>query len=102
MALPRILAEAGLKVLILEEGPLQTAATCTTIVEADLIRIEAARKQSGFTYLPYIARATIETLREFPGLNATLENDAITIFDRENYERGAAARPSMGCRVPTA
>src|SRR5262245_45677498 len=45
---------------------LQTAATCTTIVEADLIRIEAARAKTGFTYLPYIARATIETLREFP------------------------------------
>jgi pyruvate/2-oxoglutarate dehydrogenase complex dihydrolipoamide acyltransferase (E2) component len=60
---------------------LQTAATCTTIVEADLIRIEAARRQSGFTYLPYIARATIETLREFPALNATLEGETLTTYD---------------------
>ena len=60
---------------------LQTAATCTTVVEADLIRIEAARKQTGFTYLPYIARATIETLREFPALNATLEGDTLTTYD---------------------
>jgi pyruvate/2-oxoglutarate dehydrogenase complex dihydrolipoamide acyltransferase (E2) component len=60
---------------------LQTAATCTTVVEADLIRIEAARKQTGFTYLPYIARATIETLREFPQLNATLEDDTVTTYD---------------------
>jgi pyruvate/2-oxoglutarate dehydrogenase complex dihydrolipoamide acyltransferase (E2) component len=60
---------------------LQTAATCTTIVEADLIRIEAARKQTGFTYLPYIARATIEALREFPALNATLEDDMVTTYD---------------------
>ena len=60
---------------------LQTSATCTTVVEADLIRIEAERKQSGFTYLPYIARATVEALREFPALNATLEGDTLTTYD---------------------
>jgi pyruvate/2-oxoglutarate dehydrogenase complex dihydrolipoamide acyltransferase (E2) component len=60
---------------------LQTAATCTTVVEADLIRIEAARRQTGFTYLPYIARATIEALREFPQLNATLEDETLTTYD---------------------
>jgi pyruvate/2-oxoglutarate dehydrogenase complex dihydrolipoamide acyltransferase (E2) component len=60
---------------------LQTAATCTTIAEADLSRIEAARKQSGLTYLPYIARATIETLAEFPALNATLEDGQVTTYD---------------------
>jgi pyruvate/2-oxoglutarate dehydrogenase complex dihydrolipoamide acyltransferase (E2) component len=60
---------------------LQTAATCTTIVEADLSRIEAARAKTGFTYLPYIARATIEVLREHPALNATLEDDTLTTYD---------------------
>ena len=60
---------------------LQTAATCTTVVEADLVRIEAARAKTGFTYLPYIARATIDTLREFPQLNATLEDDTLTTYD---------------------
>ncbi|HEX2412007.1 MAG TPA: dihydrolipoamide acetyltransferase family protein [Solirubrobacteraceae bacterium] len=60
---------------------LQTAATCTTIVEADLIRIEAARATSGFTYLPYIARATVEVLREYPALNATLQDDTVTTYD---------------------
>jgi 2-oxoglutarate dehydrogenase E2 component (dihydrolipoamide succinyltransferase) len=60
---------------------LQTAATCTTVVEADLVRIETARKETGFTYLPYIARATIETLREFPQLNATLEGETVTTYD---------------------
>jgi pyruvate/2-oxoglutarate dehydrogenase complex dihydrolipoamide acyltransferase (E2) component len=60
---------------------LQTAATCTTVVEADLIRVEAARKQTGFTYLPYIARATIDALREYPQLNATLEDDTLTTYD---------------------
>jgi pyruvate/2-oxoglutarate dehydrogenase complex dihydrolipoamide acyltransferase (E2) component len=60
---------------------LQTAATCTTIVEADMSRIEAARRESGLTYLPYVAEATIRTLRAFPTLNATLEGDTLTTYD---------------------
>jgi pyruvate/2-oxoglutarate dehydrogenase complex dihydrolipoamide acyltransferase (E2) component len=60
---------------------LQTAATCTTIAEADMTRIEAARRESGFTYLPYTARATIETLREFPAVNATLDGETYTVHD---------------------
>src|SRR5262249_1971792 len=45
---------------------LQTAATCTTIAEADMSRIEVARKKAGLSYLPFQARATIETLLEYP------------------------------------
>jgi pyruvate/2-oxoglutarate dehydrogenase complex dihydrolipoamide acyltransferase (E2) component len=60
---------------------LRTAATCTTIIEADLTRIAALRQSSGLTWLPYIARATIETLREFPALNATLEGETLTQYD---------------------
>jgi pyruvate/2-oxoglutarate dehydrogenase complex dihydrolipoamide acyltransferase (E2) component len=63
---------------------LQTAATCTTIAEADMSRIEALRKQAKLSYLPYQARATIETLREFPALNATLDGDAYTAHDSVN------------------
>ena len=33
------------------------------------------------TFLPIVARATIETLREFPALNATLEGEAYTRHD---------------------
>jgi pyruvate/2-oxoglutarate dehydrogenase complex dihydrolipoamide acyltransferase (E2) component len=60
---------------------LRTAATCTTVVEADMTRVDAARKPLGVTYLPMIARATIDTLREFPQLNATLEDDTLTTYD---------------------
>jgi pyruvate/2-oxoglutarate dehydrogenase complex dihydrolipoamide acyltransferase (E2) component len=59
---------------------LQTAATCTTIAEADMTRIEAVRTTSGLSYLPYQARATVETLLEFPQLNATLEGDIHTVY----------------------
>ena len=60
---------------------LQTAATCTTIIEADLTRIAADREKTGLTWLPYIARATIETLGDFPSLNATLEGETFTEYD---------------------
>ena len=42
---------------------LQTAATCTTIIEADLTGIAGDREKTGLTWLPYVARATIEALR---------------------------------------
>jgi pyruvate/2-oxoglutarate dehydrogenase complex dihydrolipoamide acyltransferase (E2) component len=60
---------------------LQTAATCTTVIEADLTRIARARESSRMTYLPYVARATIDTLRDFPTLNATLEGETFTQYD---------------------
>ena len=73
---------------------LQTAATCTTIAEADMTRIEAARKAAGLSYLPYQARATIETLLEFPQLNATLEGDQPHGLHRRRAprDRGLARR----------
>jgi 2-oxoglutarate dehydrogenase E2 component (dihydrolipoamide succinyltransferase) len=60
---------------------LRTAATCTTVAEADMTRIEAERRRAGFTALAYVARATIDTLAEFPGLNATLEDGTLTTYD---------------------
>jgi pyruvate/2-oxoglutarate dehydrogenase complex dihydrolipoamide acyltransferase (E2) component len=58
---------------------LDTAAHCTTIVEADMSAIEATRGR--LSYLPFVARATIAALREFPALNATLEGDRLTVHD---------------------
>jgi pyruvate/2-oxoglutarate dehydrogenase complex dihydrolipoamide acyltransferase (E2) component len=58
---------------------LQTAAHCTTMVEADMGRIEAARGR--ISYLPFVARATIAALREYPMLNATLEGERLTVHE---------------------
>jgi pyruvate/2-oxoglutarate dehydrogenase complex dihydrolipoamide acyltransferase (E2) component len=58
---------------------LDTAATCTTWIEVDMGRVEAARAQLGVTALSFVARATIDALREYPALNAWLEG--------ENYAR---------------
>ncbi len=58
---------------------LHTAAHCTTIVEADMTAIEAARGR--LSYLPLVARATIAALREHPRLNATLEGDRLKVWN---------------------
>ena len=63
---------------------LQTAATCTTWIEVDVSRVEAARKRLGITALPLIARCTISALGEFPQLNAWLEDDVHTVHEQVN------------------
>ncbi len=57
---------------------LETAATCTTWIEVDMSRVEAARRQLGVTALAFVARATIAALREHPALNAWLEGEQYT------------------------
>jgi pyruvate/2-oxoglutarate dehydrogenase complex dihydrolipoamide acyltransferase (E2) component len=63
---------------------LDTAATCTTWVEADMSRVERARRDAGLTALPYVARATIDALREYPALNAWLQGEDHTVHDDVN------------------
>jgi pyruvate/2-oxoglutarate dehydrogenase complex dihydrolipoamide acyltransferase (E2) component len=57
---------------------LDTTATCTTWIEVDMSRVETARKRLGVTGLAYVARATIDALREHPALNAWLEGERYT------------------------
>src|SRR3712207_6305411 len=63
---------------------LDTAATCTTWAECDMAAVEAARAKLRVTALPFVARATIDALREFPMLNAWLEGDKHTVHDAVN------------------
>lgn len=60
----------------------RTAATCHTVVECDMERVERRRRELGLTALPLVCRATIETLREFPDLNATLDGTTIVRYER--------------------
>jgi 2-oxoglutarate dehydrogenase E2 component (dihydrolipoamide succinyltransferase) len=57
---------------------LETAATCTTWIEVDMSRVEAARRELGVTGLAFVARATIAALREHPALNAWLDGERYT------------------------
>jgi pyruvate/2-oxoglutarate dehydrogenase complex dihydrolipoamide acyltransferase (E2) component len=61
---------------------LDVAAHCTTIVECDMSAVERRRRELGLTALPLVARHVIDTLREFPILNATLEDTTLTRFER--------------------
>jgi 2-oxoglutarate dehydrogenase E2 component (dihydrolipoamide succinyltransferase) len=54
---------------------LETAATCTTWIEVDMSRVQAARKRLGVTGLAFVSRAVIDSLREHPALNATMEGE---------------------------
>ena len=69
---------------------LQTAANCTTIVEADMAE-SRPRAESGLSYLPFRA-GEIETLLEFPPLNATLEDNTT----RSTTERAPGIAVSLG------
>jgi 2-oxoglutarate dehydrogenase E2 component (dihydrolipoamide succinyltransferase) len=66
---------------------LDTAATCTTWMEADMSRVEQARRGAkassllGVTPLPIVARAAMDALTEHPALNATLEGARYTRHD---------------------
>jgi pyruvate/2-oxoglutarate dehydrogenase complex dihydrolipoamide acyltransferase (E2) component len=57
---------------------LEEAATCTTWIEADMGRVQEARARLGVTALAFVARATVDALREFPALNAWLEDERYT------------------------
>jgi pyruvate/2-oxoglutarate dehydrogenase complex dihydrolipoamide acyltransferase (E2) component len=63
---------------------LETAATCTTWIEVDMGRVEAARARLGVTALAFVARATVDALREHPALNAWLDGDRYTRVDDVN------------------
>jgi 2-oxoglutarate dehydrogenase E2 component (dihydrolipoamide succinyltransferase) len=54
---------------------LDTAATCTTWIEVDMSHVEAARAKLGVTALAFVARATVDALREHPALNAWLNGE---------------------------
>jgi 2-oxoglutarate dehydrogenase E2 component (dihydrolipoamide succinyltransferase) len=62
--------------------------------EADFESIERVRRawrdrfksEEGFslTYLPFVARATVEALREFPSLNASVLDDSLVVHQQIN------------------
>jgi pyruvate/2-oxoglutarate dehydrogenase complex dihydrolipoamide acyltransferase (E2) component len=57
---------------------LELAAHCTTMVECDMSAVERRRKLIGTTALPIVARCAVDALREYPALNAWLEDDLFT------------------------
>jgi pyruvate/2-oxoglutarate dehydrogenase complex dihydrolipoamide acyltransferase (E2) component len=82
------------------KASLDTAATCTTWIEVDFSGVERVRAELGLTALPLVARATVDALRAFPALNATLEGERYTQYDREVHLGIAVSLGEDGLIVP--
>ena len=73
---------------------LQVSAQLTTVVEVDMTKVgrvrDAAkadfqqREGTKLSFLPFIALATAEALKEHPGVNASVEGDEIVYHGEEN------------------
>jgi 2-oxoglutarate dehydrogenase E2 component (dihydrolipoamide succinyltransferase) len=57
----------------------QTAAHALSTIAVDYSRIDAARSGARLTALPFVARAVVDALHEFPHLNATVDGDALVV-----------------------
>jgi 2-oxoglutarate dehydrogenase E2 component (dihydrolipoamide succinyltransferase) len=90
----------------------QTAAHVWTSVEVDYERVEQARRaqreqfkaEEGFslTYLPFIARATMDALAAYPVVNSSLDLEAGTRIDHKAVHLGIAVDlASQGLLVAT-
>jgi 2-oxoglutarate dehydrogenase E2 component (dihydrolipoamide succinyltransferase) len=85
----------------------RTAAHCTTIVEADLSRVVARRRELreqmrrrgvNLTYLAFVASAAVEALQEHPKLNAAVDGGELVYHDDVNL--GIAVALDEGLIVP--
>ena len=68
----------------------------TVVEECDFTDLAAARGER--SYLPYLLRAVVAGLKEFPELNATLDGDEIVFWER--YDLGVAVQTDEGLVVP--
>ena len=86
----------------------RTSAHVTTVFEIDMTRIDQLRQKyrqayeerSGvkLTYLPFIVKATVDALKTFPVLNASVDGDAIVYKQEINV--GIAVALDWGLIVP--
>ena len=60
----------------------------------------AEQRDIKLTYLPFIIKATIAALREYPVLNATIDDDNEEIVIKHFYHIGLAAATERGLMVP--
>jgi len=87
----------------------QTAPHVTLMDEVDVTKTVAHRKQFKeeaaaqgikLTYLPYVVKALVSTLREFPALNASIDDANEEIVYKHYYNIGIATDTENGLMVP--
>ena len=87
---------------------LQTSAQLTAVVEVDMTRVAAIRAKAkaefakregvGLSFLPFISVATVDTLKQYPSLNASIEGEEIVYHGSENL--AVAVDTERGLVVP--
>ncbi|GIM46967.1 dihydrolipoamide acetyltransferase component of pyruvate dehydrogenase complex [Collibacillus ludicampi] len=86
-----------------------TAPHVTIMDEVDVTKLVEVRKRAKplaeergikLTYLPFIVKAVIAGLREFPVLNASLDDEKGEIIFKKNYHIGIATDTENGLIVP--
>jgi 2-oxoglutarate dehydrogenase E2 component (dihydrolipoamide succinyltransferase) len=68
----------------------QQAAHALTVVAADYGEIERTRRAARLTSLPFVARAVVDALREYPLLNATIGDDGESVVTHRAVHLGIA------------
>ena len=89
---------------------LDTSAHVTSAIEVDMTRVAAIRAklkreyQQAYgvnpTYLAFVARATVETLREYPWINGELRGDTIVTRNHVNLGFAVELQDGKGLIVP--
>ncbi|ERH12306.1 MAG: pyruvate/2-oxoglutarate dehydrogenase complex, dihydrolipoamide acyltransferase (E2) component [halophilic archaeon J07HB67] len=60
----------------------------------------AAERDVSLTYMPFVVKAVVDALREFPILNSRLDEDDEQILIRDDYHVGIAVATDAGLMVP--
>jgi 2-oxoglutarate dehydrogenase E2 component (dihydrolipoamide succinyltransferase) len=86
----------------------RTSAHVSTVFEVDMTRVDSLRKQHRrvylerngvkLTYLPFIAKVTVDALKEFPLLNTSVQGESIVY--RKSVNLGIAVALDNGLIVP--
>jgi pyruvate dehydrogenase E2 component (dihydrolipoamide acetyltransferase) len=89
---------------------LQVSAQLTSVVEVDVTRIANLRKKVKvdfearegvkLTFLPFIGKAAVEALKQFPMVNASIDMTASTITYHDTENLGIAVDTDRGLLVP--
>jgi len=86
----------------------RVVAPVTHVEECDVTELDATRKLANerapgelrLTYMPFIIKAVVAALKDYPALNASLDEDAEEIVFHNRYDIGIAVDTPSGLTVP--
>ena len=85
-----------------------TVPPVTHVEECDVTELDATRKLANernpellrLTYMPFLVKATVAALRDYPAVNASLDEEAQEIVFHDRYDIGIAVDTPQGLVVP--